>query len=155
MNVGLERTVGRSGGGNGTVGPAFERGTEEDDGDGRDSACAVGAGVGSRSVRPVSASPLRRAGLDGSCRAGGKTASDSFLIGSPSPPPVLPSACTECGFEVGDAKFCPKCGTAAPPPPQPPYCYQCGSVPPAGAVYCDSCGSRLDVSPGALRPSRS
>jgi hypothetical protein len=80
---------------------------------------------------------------------GGRTLSDTFLMGSPTPTPELPTACDECGFDVGDAKFCPRCGTAAAPPAQPPYCYQCGSNPPPGAAFCHECGSRLDaLAPG-------
>lgn len=80
---------------------------------------------------------------------GGRTLQDAFLMGSPSPPPELPTNCDECGFHVGDAKFCPRCGTAAPPPVRPPYCYQCGSNPPPGAAFCHECGSRLDaLAPG-------
>ena len=80
---------------------------------------------------------------------GGRTLQDAFLMGSPTPPPELPTNCDECGFHVGDAKFCPRCGTAAPPPVRAPYCYQCGSSPPAGAAFCDECGSRLDaLAPG-------
>jgi hypothetical protein len=80
---------------------------------------------------------------------GGRTFRDSFLMGSPTPPPELPTTCDECGFDVGDAKFCPRCGTPAAPLARPPYCYQCGSNPPPGAAFCDECGSRLDaLAPG-------
>ena len=80
---------------------------------------------------------------------GGRTLQDAFLMGSPTPPPELPTNCDECGFHLGDAKFCPRCGTAAPPPVRPPYCYQCGSNPPPGAAFCNECGSRLDaLAPG-------
>lgn len=80
---------------------------------------------------------------------GGRTLNDTFLMGSPSPTPDLPSTCDECGFDVGDAKFCSRCGTPAAPPARAPYCYQCGSNPPPGAAFCHECGSRLDaLAPG-------
>ena len=80
---------------------------------------------------------------------GGRTLDDAFLLGSPSPSPELTTTCDECGFDVGDAKFCPRCGTAAAPPAQAPYCYQCASNPPVGAAFCHECGSRLDaLAPG-------
>ncbi len=80
---------------------------------------------------------------------GGRTLNDTFLMGSPSPTPDLPTTCDECGFDVGDAKFCPRCGTAASPPTRPPHCYQCASNPPIGAAFCHECGSRLDaLAPG-------
>lgn len=80
---------------------------------------------------------------------GGRTLNDTFLMGSPSPTPELPSTCDECGFDVGDAKFCPRCGTPAAPPARAPYCYQCASNPPPGAAFCHECGSRLDaLAPG-------
>jgi hypothetical protein len=80
---------------------------------------------------------------------GGRTSRDAFLMGSPSPPPELPTACDQCGFDVGDAKFCPRCGTPAAPPARPPYCYQCASNPMPGAAFCHECGSRLDaLAPG-------
>src|SRR2546421_10865154 len=80
---------------------------------------------------------------------GGRTFRGAFLMGSPSPAPELPTTCDECGFDVGDAKFCPRCGTAAAPPAREPYCYQCASNPMPGAAYCHECGSRLDaLAPG-------
>ena len=80
---------------------------------------------------------------------GGRTFRDAFLMGSPSPPPELPTECLECGFDVGTAKFCPRCGTAAAPPALEPYCYQCGSNPPPSSAFCQECGSRLDaLAPG-------
>ncbi|MBM3671239.1 MAG: zinc ribbon domain-containing protein [Actinobacteria bacterium] len=80
---------------------------------------------------------------------GGRTLDDVLLMGSPSPSPELTTTCDECGFDVGDAKFCPRCGTAAAPPAQAPYCYQCASNPPIGAAFCHECGSRLDaLAPG-------
>jgi hypothetical protein len=80
---------------------------------------------------------------------GGHTFRDAFLMGSPSPPPELPTTCDECGFDVGDAKFCPRCGTPAAPPARAPYCYQCASNPMPGAAFCHECGSRLDaLAPG-------
>ncbi|MEX0664820.1 MAG: zinc ribbon domain-containing protein [Acidimicrobiia bacterium] len=80
---------------------------------------------------------------------GGRTLSDTFLMGSPSPTPELLTTCDECGFDVGDAKFCPRCGTPGVPPARPPYCYQCSSNPPPGATFCHECGSRLDaLAPG-------
>src|SRR5581483_4363301 len=80
---------------------------------------------------------------------GGRTDRDAFLMGSPSPAPELPTTCQECGFDVGDAKFCPRCGTPAAPPAQPPFCYQCGANPPQGAAFCHECGARLDaLAPG-------
>jgi hypothetical protein len=80
---------------------------------------------------------------------GGRTFNDTFLMGSPSPTPELPSTCYECGFDVGAAKFCPRCGTPAAPPARAPYCYQCASNPPPGAAFCHECGSRLDaLAPG-------
>lgn len=80
---------------------------------------------------------------------GGRTYRDAFLMGSPSPPPELSTECLECGFDVGTAKFCPRCGTAAAPPALEPYCYQCGSNPPPSSAFCQECGSRLDaLAPG-------
>jgi hypothetical protein len=81
---------------------------------------------------------------------GGRTLNDTLLMGSPSPPPELDTACEECGFDVGDAKFCPRCGTPAAPLAREPYCYQCASKPPPGATFCHECGSRLDALPPGL-----
>ncbi len=80
---------------------------------------------------------------------GGRPLNDTSLMGSPSPTPELTTTCDECGFDVGDAKFCPRCGTAAAPPARAPYCYQCASNPPPAAAFCHECGSRLDaLAPG-------
>jgi hypothetical protein len=50
--------------------------------------------------------------------------------------------CTNCGTDMGTAKFCPECGSAA-RVAAPPTCSRCGTHAPVGTKFCPECGNRL------------
>lgn len=52
--------------------------------------------------------------------------------------------CTNCGADMGTAKFCPECGSAAKAVVAvQPTCSRCGAHPPAGTKFCPECGNRI------------
>jgi membrane protease subunit (stomatin/prohibitin family) len=51
------------------------------------------------------------------------------------------TSCVSCGANVGQAKFCPDCGT--PNKPQPRKCSGCGHEPQSGIKFCPECGTKL------------
>lgn len=57
-----------------------------------------------------------------------------------SPQPKLSSyGCTDCGADVGAAKFCPECGT---PVKRAKSCAECGHQIEGAAKFCPECGAR-------------
>ena len=51
------------------------------------------------------------------------------------------NACTSCGHAVGNAKFCPECGTPA--GAAKPVCKGCGFEPEAPTKFCPECGGKM------------
>ncbi|MBS1831598.1 MAG: zinc ribbon domain-containing protein [Acidobacteria bacterium] len=60
----------------------------------------------------------------------------SASAGGPGP------VCVQCSAQLGEAKFCPQCGTAA-AKPTPKFCPQCGHQPTPGVKFCPECGSKF------------
>ena len=75
-------------------------------------------------------------GIDMSANA--VPASPQFV--KPSEEPKLPTICV-CGFDVGNAKFCPECGTPAVLPK--PKCTGCGHEVEVTTKFCPECGANL------------
>ena len=50
--------------------------------------------------------------------------------------------CAACDAEVGQAKFCPECGTPAAPPK--PSCAACGHEPEGSPKFCPECGAKMN-----------
>lgn len=65
-----------------------------------------------------------------------------------SPHAVKPSAgisasnCSNCGHDVGKAKFCPECG--APAKQVKPHCSGCGFEPENPTKFCPECGTKMN-----------
>jgi hypothetical protein len=51
--------------------------------------------------------------------------------------------CAACEAEVGQAKFCPECGTPAAPPR--PTCADCGHQPEGSPKFCPECGAKMSA----------
>ncbi|HYE15289.1 MAG TPA: hypothetical protein VD968_12655, partial [Pyrinomonadaceae bacterium] len=51
--------------------------------------------------------------------------------------------CAACDAEVGQAKFCPECGT--PTAPRRPTCVGCGHQPEGTPKFCPECGAKMSV----------
>ncbi|HEV3468535.1 MAG TPA: zinc ribbon domain-containing protein [Pyrinomonadaceae bacterium] len=49
--------------------------------------------------------------------------------------------CSACEAEVGQAKFCPECGTPTAPPR--PTCADCGHQPDGSPKFCPECGAKM------------
>ena len=49
--------------------------------------------------------------------------------------------CTSCGHTIGNAKFCPECGTLA--KASKPSCSKCGCEPPTAVKFCPDCGMKM------------
>ena len=58
----------------------------------------------------------------------------------PSSPQIQGNICPSCASSVGNAKFCPNCGTATTTVSQQKFCPNCGSNM-DNAKFCPSCGS--------------
>ena len=60
-------------------------------------------------------------------------------------PPARAAArqCAACDAEVGQAKFCPECGTPTAPPK--PCCSACGHEPEGSPKFCPECGAKMNV----------
>ncbi len=52
--------------------------------------------------------------------------------------------CSECGASIGQAKFCPECGTAV-QARQKPKCTACGFKPDTPAKFCPECGGKVSA----------
>jgi len=50
--------------------------------------------------------------------------------------------CVACDAEVGQAKFCPECGTPAAPPKS--SCTACGHEPEGSPKFCPECGAKMN-----------
>lgn len=59
----------------------------------------------------------------------------------PDRPPSTP-VCRKCNADVGNAKFCPQCGTPT-AAPRPQFCPECGAKSEPGAKFCPECGKKL------------
>jgi hypothetical protein len=69
---------------------------------------------------------------------------DSHLASSQAVKPAAESSvnsCSSCGHAVGNAKFCPDCGTPA--KPVKPVCSACGNQPQAPTKFCPDCGAKM------------
>ena len=53
------------------------------------------------------------------------------------------TSCASCGADVGQAKFCPECGT--PTKPARPTCSGCGHQPEAPTKFCPECGAKMPL----------
>ena len=51
--------------------------------------------------------------------------------------------CVACEAEVGQAKFCPECGT--PTAPARPTCTGCGHQPDGSPKFCPECGAKMSA----------
>jgi hypothetical protein len=61
---------------------------------------------------------------------------------NPAPdPPKTKRFCSNCGVAVGEARFCPECGT--PVKAVKPTCSKCGFQPPEPVKFCPECGNRI------------
>ena len=61
---------------------------------------------------------------------------------SPSTQTSAPSErCPACDAEVGQAKFCPECGTSLAKPC--PACPSCGHRPEGTPKFCPECGTQM------------
>lgn len=49
--------------------------------------------------------------------------------------------CTNCGADVGSAKFCPECGSPA--KVEQTACSRCGCQPPTAVKFCPECGNHM------------
>jgi len=56
-------------------------------------------------------------------------------------PKAASRKCSACDAEVGQAKFCPECGTPAAPPR--PTCSDCGHQPDGSPKFCPECGAKM------------
>jgi hypothetical protein len=52
------------------------------------------------------------------------------------------AVCSNCSAQLGEAKFCPQCGTPA-PKSTPKFCPQCGHQPAPGVKFCPECGCKF------------
>ena len=55
--------------------------------------------------------------------------------------------CSNCGFEVGESKFCPNCGVKVGESVQNIVCSKCGEDAEPGDVFCNKCGTKLEINP--------
>ena len=53
--------------------------------------------------------------------------------------------CSNCGFEVGESKFCPNCGVKVRESVQNIVCSKCGEDAEPGDVFCNKCGTKLEI----------
>jgi hypothetical protein len=53
------------------------------------------------------------------------------------------AVCAGCGTALGDAKFCPACGTPASAPQTAAFCPNCGTKAEGGVKFCANCGTKL------------
>ena len=60
---------------------------------------------------------------------------------APAPPSAVSRKCSTCDAEVGQAKFCPECGTPAAPPRA--SCSGCGHQPEGSPKFCPECGGKM------------
>ena len=71
--------------------------------------------------------------------------SDENTHAAPTPDPTQEAPCSTlclvCDAEVGQAKFCPECGTAVPKPCAP--CSACGYRPERATKFCPECGTPM------------
>ena len=67
--------------------------------------------------------------------------SDEGLTLAGDPQESAPRCCEACGAEVGDAKFCPECGT--PVPETHVACRECGHRPETSPKFCPECGAEM------------
>lgn len=58
-------------------------------------------------------------------------------------PAAASRRCAACDAQVGQAKFCPECGTPAAPPR--PTCADCGHQPEGTPKFCPECGSKMSA----------
>jgi hypothetical protein len=65
---------------------------------------------------------------------------DSVLQAGPAQTSAAGRCCGNCGALVGNAKFCPECGTPAAAKPK---CGKCGFEAPAPVKFCPECGGRM------------
>ena len=65
----------------------------------------------------------------------------TFRAGAAGAPKASSRKCTACEAEVGQAKFCPECGTPAAPPK--PTCAGCGHEPEGSPKFCPECGEKM------------
>ena len=56
-------------------------------------------------------------------------------------PAAITKLCSNCGVNIGHAKFCPECGTPA--KPDKPKCGKCGFQPETPVKFCPECGNKL------------
>lgn len=73
-------------------------------------------------------------------------AADSVLRAPDVKPPVAEKVaaghfCSKCGVAVGNARFCPECGT--PVKAEKPVCGKCGFHPQEAVKFCPECGNKL------------
>ena len=52
------------------------------------------------------------------------------------------SFCPNCGFDAGESKFCPNCGTKIEKENPKSFCHNCGSEV-SGSMFCPNCGSKI------------
>ena len=57
--------------------------------------------------------------------------------------------CPSCGVTAGSGQFCANCGAAF----GKPECSRCGHKPPAGARFCNQCGTAIGASPTITQAS--
>ena len=53
------------------------------------------------------------------------------------------SLCPNCGFDAGESKFCPNCGTKIGQEKPKSFCHNCGAEI-NGSKFCPNCGSEID-----------
>ncbi len=78
--------------------------------------------------------------------AGNVDMSAESVLRSPSPsaweaPKAVGKPCSNCGADVGSAKFCPECGSPA--KVEHAACSRCGCQPATAVKFCPECGSHM------------
>ncbi len=70
---------------------------------------------------------------------GGIDMSANAVLRAPGPSTAAVDRCTGCGTAMGEARFCPQCGT----PRRAPGCAGCGAAIQANTKFCAQCGAKV------------